>query len=178
MYAYNFCTPSGGDFVIPPTVADGKVIDTQFLTTYAQTTALNLQAYELEIFTKDYPVTSSSTWYAQIHNHLTNQWDNLFTAKGKADDDRGWSIFETYYQAGVCSESLPLLGADQISLLNSVTGRWELVSAGMPLLDVTTDNGGSHNNNCFVDDATGPASYVLLPTPPTYYTWNVTSRQP
>jgi hypothetical protein len=177
IYVYDFCTPSGGDFVVPPTVAGGKLVDSQFLSTYAQTTAMGVPSYELEIFTKDYPVTSSSTWYAQIHNQLTNKWDILYTAKGMADDNRGWSIFETYYQAGLCSESLPVLGADQISLLNSLTGNWELVSANLPLLEVATDNGGAHNNNCFVDDRTGPASYVLLPTPPTYYTWSVTSRQ-
>jgi hypothetical protein len=177
MYVYNFCTPNGGDFVIPPTVADGKVIDSQFLSTYAKTTAMGPPAYELEIFTKDSPPTSSSTWSAQIYNQVTSKWDNLYTAQGVADDNRGWSIFETYYQAGMCSESLPILGADQISLLNAVTGNWELVSTSMPLLQTSTDNGGVHNNNCFVDDRTGPASYVLLPNPPIYYSWSVMSRQ-
>ncbi|MBB5344463.1 hypothetical protein HDF10_002442 [Edaphobacter lichenicola] len=177
LYVYDFCAPGGGNFVrgpIPgPSATDGILIDQSFVGKYAQAKVQNLPAYEIEIFTKDYPITANSTWYATIFNHQTGKWETLFSDRGMADDNRGWSIFETYYQSGQCSEGLPILGADQISLLNALSGRWELLNSSMPLLTLSVDQGGTQNNNCFVADPTGPASYKLLPDSPDYYMWSV-----
>jgi hypothetical protein len=178
LYVYNFCKAGGGDFEIPPTLQKGRIVDLSFMDKYVAVKALDLPAYELRIFTRDYPLTDSSTWYAQIHNQKTNDWETLFQAKGIADDLRGWSIFETYYQPGLCSEALPLIGADQISLLRKgSTDTPELAGATMPPLTVRFHDGKSEKYNCFVDDSTGLASYQVLPAPPVYYQWSVSSKQ-
>jgi hypothetical protein len=177
LYVYDFCAAGGGNFVKGPDADTGILIDQQFIDKYAQANAQGMQAYEMQIFTRDYPISSNSTWYAQLRNKQTGNWETLYSDKGQADDNRGWSIFETYYQQGQCSESLPILGVDQVSLLNTRTGVWELLSGSMPLLRLRVDQGGEQNDNCFVADSTGPATYIVLPSPAVYYSWSVKSQQ-
>jgi hypothetical protein len=176
LYVYNFCDPKKGSFAIPPTASGGLHVDETFMATYARDQVKGLPAYEVRIFTAQYPITAQSMWYAELHNQKSDTWDLLYSYQGMASDPRGWSIFETYYQQGLCSESLPVMGADQIALFNISANRWELLSGALPQYHVMADTGGKHNNNCFVDDSTGPASYQLLPVPPVYYSWNVRSR--
>jgi hypothetical protein len=178
LYVYDFCAPAGGNFAIgPTTTSNGILIDQLFLDKYTKPADNGRRAYEIEIFTKDFPISASTTWYAQILNQQTSKWETLYSDHGLADDNRGWSIFETYYQKGMCPESLPILGADQISLFDSRRGAWQLVTKEMPLLTLSIDQGGVQNNNCFVADSTGPASYSVLPVPPIYYSWSVESQQ-
>jgi hypothetical protein len=181
VYVYDFCKAGGGDFAIPPIPTDDKQpiqIDNDFMVTYAGAQTSDIPAYALAIYTPDSTITSSSTWYAQLFNYRTKQWQTLYSTTGSFPyDPRGWSIFETYFQSGLCSESLPPLGADEISFFNASTQTWERAAAQMPSgLAVHISYGGAHNNNCFAADPTGPASYLVVPQPPAFYWWQVRSR--
>lgn len=183
IYVYDFCKPGGGDWAIPPMPTEGMVspivVDEQFMNTYgkAQAGDIHSSAYAISIFTPDLNISSHSKWYAQLFNYKTGQWETKYTTQGSfPDDERGWSIFETYFQEGLCSESLPQLGAEQISLFNAITKTWEPISNKLQDLPVKVSHGGEHNHNCFVADSTGPASYVLGPEPPIFTWWSVSSR--
>jgi hypothetical protein len=181
VYVYDFCKSGGGDFAIPPIAVDGQphpiLVDSGFMTTYAGGIAHNIPAYAVAILTPDSGISSTSTWYAQLFNYTTQQWETKYSTQGAfPEDPRGWSIFETYFQAGLCSESLPPLGADELSFFNSGTQKWEPVAQQMQDLPVHISYGGAHNNNCFIADQTGPASYAVGPAPPVFYWWQVTSK--
>jgi hypothetical protein len=181
VYVFDFCKPGGGDFAIPPIAVAGRpepiLIDTNFMTTYAGAVTHDSPAYAVAIFTTDSTVSSTSNWYAQLFNYTTKQWETKYSTQGSfPEDPRGWSIFETYFQAGLCSESLPPLGADELSFFNSATQAWERVAKQLQGLPVHISYGGTHNNNCFVADQTGPASYTVAPTPPEFYWWQVLSH--
>ena len=180
VYVFDFCKPGGGDFAIPPMPVNGKqpiAVDQSFMETYAGASTQGIPAYAISIFTPDSTISSNSKWYAQLYNYKTQQWDTIYSTQGFFwYDTRGWSIFETYFQAGLCSESLPPLGADQLSFFNSISQTWESVAPQMTQMGVHISYGGSHNNNCFVADATGPASYSVMPSPPVFYWWQVVSK--
>jgi hypothetical protein len=181
VYVFDFCKPGGGDFVIPPIPVDGKnpiMVDDTFMSTYAGASTQGIPAYAVAIFTPDSVISNNSTWYAQLFNYQTKAWDTLYSTQGSfPSDPRGWSIFETYFQAGLCSETLPPLGADELSFFNPANKTWEQVAQQMSGgLAVHISYGGIHNNNCFVDDPTGKASYVVTPQPPVFYWWRVISK--
>ena len=180
LYVFDFCKPGGGDFAIPPMPVDGKQpiqIDQNFMETYAGAMTQSIPAYTVAIFTPDSTISDRSKWYAQLYNYKAQQWDTIYSTQGFFwYDTRGWSIFETYFQAGLCSESLPPLGADELSFFNSNTRTWERVGAQMSDMTAHISYGGSHNHNCFVADATGPASYSIKPNPPVFHWWQVTSK--
>ena len=182
VYVYDFCKPGGSDFAIPPIAVDGQpqpiVVDDDFMATYAGAMTKNhIPAYVVAIFTPDSAVSGTSTWYAQLFNYKTKEWDVKYSGHGSfTADPRGWSIFETYFQAGLCSESLPPLGADQLAFFNPKSQAWEALAQQMQQLSLHISTGGSQNNNCFVADQTGPASYKVAPTPPEFYQWQVLSH--
>ena len=181
VYVFDFCKPGGGDFAIPPIAVAGQpapiAIDGDFMTTYAGAVTHGNPAYAVAIFTTDSAISGASTWYAQLFNYKTKQWETKYSTQGSfPEDPRGWSIFETYFQAGLCSESLPPLGADGLSFFNSATQSWDRVAKQMQSLPVHISYGGTHNNNCFVADQTGLASYTVAPTPPEFYWWQVLSQ--
>jgi hypothetical protein len=183
VYVYDFCKAGGGNWAIPPIPVDGMSppieVDQDFMNRYAgaKTKNIHARAYAVVIFTPDTNITATSKWYAQIFNYSTKQWETKYSTQGSfLDDQRGWSIFETYFQTGLCSESLPDLGADELSLFNAATQKWEPISNKMPNLPVKITHGGDHNNNCFIADQTGPASYTVAPDPPTFYWWHVLSK--
>jgi len=182
VYVYDFCKPGGSDFAIPPIAVDGQpqpiAVDDDFMATYAGAVTNNrIPAYVVAIFTPDSTVSSTSTWYAQLFNYKTTKWDIKYSGHGSfAADPRGWSIFETYFQAGLCSESLPQLGADQLAFFNPKSQAWESLAQQMQSVSLHISTGGSHNNNCFVADQTGPASYSVVPTPPEFSWWQVSSQ--
>jgi len=180
IYVYDFCKSNHSDWGIAPFPVNGKepiYVDSNFMKTYAGAKIQSTPAYSLMIFTKDYPLSSDSTWYAQIFNYQTKQWDTLYKSTGLFDlDPRGWSIFETWFQQGQCSESLPFLGAEQLAYYNSSSGKWDPVKPDMVVLKNEVSHGGSQNNNCFTDDHTGPASYQIQAVSPEYASWRVVSR--
>jgi hypothetical protein len=181
LYVYDFCKPGGPDWGISPTAVgnDSKPkypIDANFIKTYAGDSIQTNPAYRVTIYTADVPPASSSKWVAQLYNFHTSQWETLYTSTGVYNSDvRGWTIFETWFQSGQCSESLPLLGANAVSYFNYSTQKWEPLAQHMHGLDNYTSHGGSHNQNCFTDDHTGPASYTISPDPPQDW-WKVVSR--
>jgi hypothetical protein len=180
MYVFDFCKPTKPDWGLAPFPTGGKTpmyVDADFVDTYARGKIQNIPAYTLTIFTKDLPLSSESVWYAQLYNYKTKGWDTLYQSKGLFElDPRGWSIFETWFQQGQCSESLPVLGAEQLAYYNSSTSKWDAVVPQMNSLKNYVSQGGSQNNNCFTDDHTGPASYSIQAIPPNYSGWKVVSR--
>jgi hypothetical protein len=180
LYVFDFCKPNHPDWGLAPFPVGGKppmYVNADFVKTYAGGTIQNVPAYTVMIFTKDLPLSSESVWYAQLYNYTTKDWDTLYQSKGLFDlDPRGWSIFETWFQQGQCSESLPVLGADQLAYYNSATGKWDPILPQMTNLKNYVSHGGSQNNNCFTEDHTGPASYTIESVPPGYSGWKVVSR--
>jgi hypothetical protein len=182
VYVFDFCKPGKPNWGIPPFSVGGNpplyAVDDTFMATYGRASIQGTPAYKLMILTKDDKPSSNSVWLAQLFNYKTNQWETMYQSTGLYEADiRGWSIFETWYQAGQCSENLPTLAADQLKFLNSATGAWEPARAHMSGLDFFISHGGSQNNNCFTKDHTGPASYSLGPDPPAYSQWRVASVQ-
>lgn len=179
LYVYDFCKPNKPDWGIAPFPVDGQAqikIDDQFLQTYAGAAVEKARAYSMMIFTKDVPPSKDSLWLAQLYNYDTKTWDTVYQSKGVyIYDPRGWSIFETWYQKGQCSESLPLLGANKLAYFNYSTAAWESVAQHMKGLDTYINHGGDQNN-CFKDDSTGHATYTISPEPPAYEKWSVTSK--
>lgn len=194
LYVFDFCRPGGhSDWAIPPYAltqgssypcvhngAGGTMpplpIDAHFMSTYTFKNSDGLAEYTVAIATQTRPITSASTWTAQLYNYSTHSWDTICSEIGYADvDKRGWSIFETWYQQGLCSESLPIFGADDIRYFNWTTAAWDTVSPNMGTISNQMTRGGSHNHNCFLDDATGPASYSVQPSAAGSY-WRVLSR--
>jgi hypothetical protein len=180
VYVFDFCKPNHPDWGLAPFPTGGQVpmyVDASFMATYAGGKIHDVPAYTVHIFTKDLPLSADSVWYAQLYNYKTKNWDTLYQSKGLYDlDPRGWSIFETWFQQGQCSESLPAFGAEQLAYYNSSTGKWDAVVPQMSTLKNYVSRGGSQNNNCFTDDHTGPASYTIQAVPPGYSGWKVVSR--
>ena len=172
VYAFDFCKTGGPDWGkhIPVTQA--------FLDNYAGTTAHGTPAYALTIYTNDTVITGSSVWHAGLFNFKTQQWDEIYTSKGSfaTFDPRGWSIFETWYQPGQCSPSLPLLGVEGLSYYQPLTKQWEafaetMTSETSSILRNHIDLGGS----CFLPDGPTPASYQLVTAPTAFTLWKVES---
>jgi hypothetical protein len=175
VYAYDFCMAGG------PNWGKRVAVTQQFLDTYAGATAHGQRAYALAIYTSDNTTTETSTWRAELYNFNKQQWEEFYTSRATPNafalfDRRGWSIFETWYQPGQCSKSLPVLGVEGLAYYQPFTKQWESLTetmapqGGSPLRN-HTDLGGS----CFVADSHGPASYHLLPDVPSYNTWKVDS---
>jgi hypothetical protein len=180
IYVFDFCKAGGPDWGIAPSATGGAPppyqVNEDFMNKYAGALALSVPAYALTIFTPDSKVSTTSTWYAQLFNYATQKWDTLYQSRGSYDDDpRGWSIFETWFQAGQCSQSLPVLGADQLAYYNSSTRAWEPLAEHMLRLDSIVSRGGNNNQNCFQADPTGAASYLIGPVPPVWTSWEVSS---
>ena len=179
LYVFNFCNSAGPDWLIAPDPNTGRPqypIDDNFVATYTFQNAAGNHEYTISIFCEDTILTASSVWKAQLYNYQAKKWDDIASATGRfLGDPRGWSIFETWYQKGQCSESLHPLGADDLRYFNSTTASWNPVAPLMSVLKNTRDIGGAQNQNCFVDDQTGKASYMLTPQAVTNH-WEVTSR--
>jgi hypothetical protein len=164
VYVFDFCKS-------PPVFAVRKPVDAQFIATYGGGMLQGVPAYSLAIFTADATVSSTSTWTAQLYNYQSKQFDTIYTSVGSYPyDPRGWSIFETWYQEGQCSESLPVLGATGLSYFNPSTKSWEAVAPTMPGLTNYVHSGG----NCFVANHDEGASYQVA-VAPTDNSWTVTS---
>jgi hypothetical protein len=167
VYVFDFCrSPMNFVVTIP--------VDSNFMAKYTKTYAdapINGQsAYSISIFTPDTTVSNQMRWYAEIWNNQLNDWEVLYTTQGiYSGDIRGWSIFETWYRAGQCSPSLPLMTAVQLRYYNASTVNWEPVADNMQGLQNSIHAGG----NCFSFNVT-PASYKVSEIP-TLSAWQVTS---
>lgn len=172
VYAFDFCMTGG------PNWGKRVAVTQDFIDTYAGATAHGQRAYALAVYTNDTTITGSSPWRAELYNFKTQQWEEFYTSRGSfaAYDPRGWSIFETWYQPGQCSKSLPVLGVEGLAYYQPVSKQWENLAETMspqgtvPLRN-HTDLGGS----CFLPDSHGPASYHLSPDVPAYNMWKVDS---
>lgn len=179
LYVYDFCKPGHPDWGIPPVNSNNVIpfpIDDNFIKKYAGATVGGKRAYTVAIFTQQRPpITSSTVWVAQLYNYLSQSWDCLYQSKGYASFNLfGWSLFETWYQPGQCSEQLPLMGVGGLSYFNSTTLNWDSVQPSMADVDNIMTDGGKNNNNCFRDDAR-PASYAIAPMIASDH-WQVQSR--
>jgi hypothetical protein len=164
VYVFDFCKS-------PPIFAVRKAVDAQFMSTYAGGLAQGKPAYNLAIFTSDSKISASSTWTAELYNYQTKKFDIIYTSDGVYTyDPRGWSIFETWFQEGQCSESLPPLGAAGLAYLNPSTKAWEPVAPTMAGLAHVVHTGG----NCFVANHGEGPSYEISVSP-TFVNWTVTS---
>jgi hypothetical protein len=151
VYVYDFCTS-------PRAFVSTMPVNADFMKKYAGATVAGRSAYKVSIFTQDKSLNDSTKWLARIFNYKRGTWETIFAEHGYVRADyRGWSIFETWYAAGQCSKSLPVLAAANISYLNAISGNWEPISDNMTQLDNSLHGGG----NCFQDDSHGQASYVL-----------------
>lgn len=61
-----------------------------------------------------------------------------------------------------------------MALAEVLAGYGAAPSFPFPLPKIT--RGGEHNNNCFVADPTGSASYNVAPNPPAFSWWHVISQ--
>ncbi|RWD94248.1 hypothetical protein [Mesorhizobium sp.] len=139
-------------------------VNQNFLDNYTTVTPDGLHAYTTSIVTNSPDPIQSDNWTASLFNVKSKKWDVLYSDTGQYRDLRGWTIFETWFQKGQCSKSLPNLVAFDISYRNMATGKWEVVQPQMSNLTVNEHDGKSSdvtNTNCFNDDKTGPASYRL-----------------
>jgi hypothetical protein len=151
LYVFDFCTS-------PRAFVYTKPVDATFMTYYAGASIAGKPAYTIAIFTQDRSLNAQTKWYAQIFNYKNKMWDTLYTDQGYVSSDyRGWSIFETWYGAGQCSKSLPVLTAASLSYYNVLSSMWEPIAENMNQLQNSVHSGG----NCFEDDPHGPASYVV-----------------
>lgn len=154
VYAYDFC--NGKKF--------GRqiAIDKNFLKKYSASNSAGQKYYIASIVTNAPTVGVKANWNGAFFNFLTGSWDIFFSSTGLSDDQRGWSIFETWFQKGQCSKSLPALRAWNVQFKNLDTGLWEGATQNMSRLTVNQLDGKSSdstNTNCFNDDETGSASY-------------------
>ena len=121
VYAYDFCKPnlSGFGRQVP--------VDQGFLNNYSSSTTDSKKYYVVSIATNAPSPGIKANWNSSLYNFATKQWDVFYSSTGLSDDARGWSIFETWYQKGQCSKSLPSLRSWNIQFKNSTTGKWELL---------------------------------------------------
>lgn len=166
LYVFDFCKSPKPDFT------DVSItVDSDFLSTYAGATIQGAPAYPVAIYTNDTDLSSNSQWYAALYNYKTQQWEVKYSSQGSYSyDPRGWSIFETWYQEGQCSESLPILGADTLLYYNSSTQTWQQADHTMPGLTNYTHGGGP----CFQANSGQPPSYQLKVSG--YDSWIVATR--
>jgi hypothetical protein len=153
VYAYDFCKNHFGI---------QKTVDESFLEKYSSTSNDGSMFYILSIATNAPSPGISANWDASLFNFKTKKWDKLYSTTGLSNDSRGWSLFETWYQKGQCSKSLPIFRSWNIQFKNSGTANWEDVQQNMTHLTVNQYDGKTSdlvNTNCFNDDNTGPASY-------------------
>lgn len=172
VYAFDFCMPGGPNWGVHIPV------NQQFIDKYAGATAVGRPAYALAIFTTDAKVASNSVWHAQLFNFQTQTWDEIYSRQGSYQDwdPRGWSIFETWYQPGQCSAALPQLGVEGLAYYEPIGKQWlKLAETLSPVNAAPLHNYVHLGGSCFVDDATGPASYRLLPKQPAFDSWSVSS---
>jgi hypothetical protein len=164
LYVFDFCKPT-------PQFVLWKPIDSNFISTYAGGSLQGQHAYSLAIFTTDAAVSLTSAWSSLLYNYQTKKFDSLWTSTGAYTyDPRGWSIFETWYQQGQCSEALPRLGATGLAYFNPSTKKWEGLAPTMPGLTNYVHSGG----NCFLANHDEGPSYQIV-SAPTYNSWTVTS---
>jgi hypothetical protein len=161
-YIYDFCKTPPGFFK-----AD---ISGTFIETYAGAQISDVPAYVVSIFTPVGRISHESIWYAEIFNYQSRSWEYIYSSRGFfRSDPRGWSIFETWYNQGQCSQSLPTFSATELAFFNALSQEWEPLRHQMHGLS-TYLHGGS---NCFEDDEHGDASYALRLVAPD--TWQVSS---
>lgn len=147
VYVYDFCNKSGYFAFEHPA-------DQTFLDTYAGAKIDNQRAYALAIFTADPMISSNTSWYAQLYNFHLRRWDTLYHTSGYyADDKRGWTIFETWFNPGQCSKNLKPLVAADISYYDADSHRWFDADNQMTGLTMMAHGGA----DCF--DPNGPPSY-------------------
>ena len=152
LYAFDFCTAQGVFLRWTP-------FDDVLLNMYTRRDGTN-RLYYFRIIPDNMAVSASTKWTAELFNFQKNRWDQFASAQGESTDPRGWSIFETYFQPGQCSKSLPLLFASTIEVLDATTGAWKKVDFGDSLFVSTYDSSGP-SAYCFRADHTGPASYLF-----------------
>ena len=165
LYVYNFCeAPQRFVRTIP--------MDAAFTAKYGAKVN-GLLMYVVSIFSKSSQPSESMVWYAQIYNFQIHDFEPLWQAQGYFREPNGshpgWSIFETWYQPGQCSKSLPVFTATNLSYLNGESTLWEKVKDNMNQLQ----NSIHYGKNCFLDDEHGLASYRILHTAPE--SWQVNS---
>jgi hypothetical protein len=168
VYVFDFCKSPKPEFTNV-----SITVDSDFMNTYAGAMIQGVPAYPVAIYTSDTELSSSTEWNAALYNYKSQQWEIKYSSRGiYADDSRGWSIFETWYQAGQCSESLPVLGADALMYYNSLTHAWQQASQAMSGLTNYVHGGGP----CFQADSGEPPSYQLKVSG--FDSWIVATRSP
>lgn len=154
VYVYNFCQS-------PRRFVRVMAVDDKFMNTYAREPVQGAApAYKIMIKPDGNVISSRTKWTAMIYNYLEKRWCVIGSAQGYVASDRnGWSIFETWYKKGQCSQTLKILGASNIAYYNGITGGWEPISDDMsPLRNVL-----HHGGDCFMDqDANNKASYDVI----------------
>jgi hypothetical protein len=156
VYVFDFC--GGKKFAKQTPVGE------EFISKYTFKTADGHRAYNISITTNAPVPGISANWNAALYNFGTNRWDIIYSTTGVHTDRRGWTIFETWFQKGQCSKSLPPIFAWDINYKNLSTSTWELATPNMHQMTVNQHDGKSSdaaNTNCFNDDKTGAASYIF-----------------
>jgi hypothetical protein len=168
-YVFNFCSTN-------PFFAFTTPLDASFETDYVRVQNRDkgngekerLPYYVTEIVASNKGTQSlgpTTTWTALLYNHTTRSWDRVYSTVGSTSaSSGGWSIFEEYYQAGLCPPLGPKFSVDSLKLYNANNRQWELVA---PQMDgKTTSVNPFAQSNCFYNDATGNANYLFfLKTP-------------
>lgn len=149
-----------------------KTVDSAFVRKYVRRLSNGETVYSTEIFADASKPESGTVWRSLIYNHITGHWDTMASlVQQKPPDYNGWSIFETYYLPGPCLAT-PAIAASHISLYDTVTRTWRLLTP--ELVDLSTSVSTGPPGACFIAGDTGPATYRfdLLATD---YSWSVNS---
>jgi hypothetical protein len=153
LYAFDFCSDEH-QFVrwLPFGDEEAK--------TLTRTSDVGGLMYLFEIHSNTPVLGGGTVWTANLFDFKANVWKHLAQSTGISSDLRGWSIFETYYQAGQCSKSLPLLFSRNIQLFDGARLSWVAAQPTPgPLYRIYDST--SQAAHCFHNDATGAASYLF-----------------
>jgi len=166
-FAYAYCGTPGFASLVP--------IDSTFVSKYVRTGPHGAPSYTTFILTPDTTPSATSAWYVLLYNYQSKSWEVAAALTGKSANTGGSSTFVSAYQPGPCSR-LPLMGADQTSLLNGTTHLLEAAKATMSGgVAISAFTSFPKLANCFTGDATGPATYSFSSTPPY---WSVSTTIP
>lgn len=151
---FNFCEAS-------PSFIFDATINRDFLKEYVRTTDAGLPSYVSEIFTPDAQPSGDSTWYSILYNFMRHRYDIMISARANGffqGDAFGWSIVEPFAAQGACPSIAPAM-VSQLSVHNTITGRWDAVApsmAGGASSFIGLQAGST--NSCLLGDASGSAS--------------------
>jgi hypothetical protein len=162
-----------------PTAALAAQIDANFKKYYVAPNSDDLPVYKTLVFTTDATAGPTSRWYLLLWNYVTAQYDVALQRTGQSTTTFGYSVWESLYRPGLCSNGLAPSASDNMTLLNSSTHTYDTVAPTMTGTTSVTIPSGTLA--CFNTDITGMWTNAFYPDPyfigiPETNFWMVRSR--